>query len=378
MKRSPTRRSFIAAAGTLTLAGCLDAGSNESTPEAPPTATPATGTDPGQSTTKETRWPPTASETLPLPMAPETLQERAISGGPPKDGIPSIDDPSFVDPAGGDAFLDPGDPVFGLAMGGERKAYPQNIMVSHEICNDIVDGRPVSVTYCPLTGTAMGFERGETTFGVSGRLVNNNLIMYDRATETWWPQVLATSIPGLWNDSPSTASLREFRLIWTTWENWQSVYPETQVLSRDTGFPRSYEIDPYGSYNPRGGYYARESTLFDPAIEDDRHPTKDVFHGVRTASGASAVHERLLRTERVVTGTAGDVPVAFVHDGVLDTDHVYRLPGADAAVPRPIDGGYRLDGETYAADDLPLDPVQSFDAMWFAWFAFYPSTEVHA
>ena len=98
------------------------------------------------------------------------------------------------------------------------KAYSQSIFVLYEICNHMVDNTPVSITYCPLTGTAIGFERGETTFGVSGRLVSNNLIKHDRATEAWWPQVLATSIPKPWNEDPPNRSLQEVRVIWTTWE----------------------------------------------------------------------------------------------------------------------------------------------------------------
>jgi hypothetical protein len=196
---------------------------------------------------------PTADAVLHLAHDRAALREAAQSGGPPKDGIPSVDEPSFepADAVGG--RLADGDVVFGVARDGVARAYPQAILAHHEIVNDRIAGDPVAVTYCPLTGTAMGFERGGTTFGVSGRLVNNNLIMYDRAAETWWPQVLATSVPGPWNPEPGPASLREFRVAWTTWRRWREAHPEAEVLTEDTGYARNYNRDPYGQYTPRRG-----------------------------------------------------------------------------------------------------------------------------
>ncbi|WP_440990926.1 DUF3179 domain-containing protein [Haloarchaeobius baliensis] len=369
-----TRRSVLAGtgAGLAALAGCLDARSGGGDGAGSPAGRSSATTGPQAA---DTAGPlPLASESLVVEESFAQLRDWVRSGGPPKDGIPSIDDPSFepVDDVG-DRIAD-GDPVFAVVVDDDARAYPQSILVWHEIVNDTVGGEPVAVTYCPLTGTAIGYRRGGVEFGVSGDLLNSNLVMYDRGTDSRWPQVLGTAIQG----EHEGRSLQHVPVRWTTWERFRDAHPDGRVLTRDTGYVRDYERDPYGSYNPRGGYYARESTLFDPQIEDDRHPAKDVFHGARTSSGAVAVHERRLRADRVVTGTAGDVPVVFVHDATLDTGHGYRLPSADAPAPTPVDGGYRFDGETVAADELPLDPVPSFDAMWFAWFAFYPSTEVHA
>ena len=116
-----------------------------------------------------------------------------LSGGPGKDGIPSVDSPKYWNVEDANDFLDDGDIVFGLVENGVARAYPQRILVWHEIVNDVVGGVGLAVTYCPLTGTAIAFERGQTEFGVSGRLVNSNLIMFDRDTDTWFPQVLAPS-----------------------------------------------------------------------------------------------------------------------------------------------------------------------------------------
>jgi hypothetical protein len=311
-------------------------------------------------------------------MAPDAVREEAVSGGPPKDGIPSIDEPTFRSAADAPNWLDPGDPVFGVATEDGGKAYPQSVLVLHEICNDVVDGTPVSVTYCPLTGTAMGFERGPTTFGVSGRLVNNNLIMYDRGTETWWPQVLATAVPGPWNEAPQTQSLREFRLVWTTWERWSEAYPETGVLTRDTGYAKNYGEDPYGSYNPRSGYYDPPSTpLFPPLSRDDRLDPKTVVLGTRTPEGAAAFRKDTLRTRKLVPGELGTERVLAVYDAALDTGYVYRNP--DGRAFEYQDGRVVDDaGGSHRPADLPLERTLAFDAMWFAWIGFYPETTLYA
>ncbi|MFB6104842.1 MAG: DUF3179 domain-containing protein [Halobacteriaceae archaeon] len=366
MARGLTRRTLLAGAGASALAGCLGSLSDPATD--PTDDVPPAGPD----------IPPTREDRLPLPMAPAALREQAVSGGPPKDGIPSIDDPTFVPAAQATDHLAPADPVFGLAMAGSAKAYPQSILVWHEICNDTIADTPVSVTYCPLTGTAMGFKRGQTTFGVSGRLVNNNLIMYDRATETWWPQVLATAIPGPWHPDPPIRSLRAVRVTWTTWDRWHTDHPETQVLSRDTGYARNYDRDPYGSYNPRDGYYAPHAApLFAPLNQDDRLPPKRVVIGARTTTAAIAIEKDTLRDTPIIDGTVGTTPIVAVYDPTLDTGYVYTNPDRHQF---DHEDGQVIDetGARHAPDSLPLAQIPAFDAMWFAWSGFYPDTTLYA
>jgi len=379
MTRLTSRRAFVAAVGVAAVSGCL--GSRQSGGSGGgPTDTVEPTSEPQPTATDEPEAgvpPPTADSRLVLPMTPAEISDRAVSGGPPKDGIPSIDDPSFVSADSVADRFEPGDPVFGLARGGEVKAYPQAILVLHEICNDVVDGTPVSVTYCPLTGTAMGFERGETTFGVSGRLVNNNLIMYDRGTEAWWPQVLATSLPGPWNEAPGIKSLSEFRLVWTTWEKWTAKHPDTQVLSFDTGFAKNYSRDPYGSYNPREGYYADgASPMFQALNTDDRLAPKRVVIGTRTAEGAAAFDKRTLRETKLLEGDLAGSPTVAVYDPELDTGYVFRNPDGrsfEYQNGRVADGS----GDTYAPSELPAEQLYAFDAMWFAWSGFYPETALY-
>jgi hypothetical protein len=351
------RRTFLAA-GAVGLAGCAGATTR--------------GTDDGGGGgigAPTAGGVPLASERLPVRYDLEELQDSALQGAP-KDGIPAIDDPSFV-PAS-DAELTDDDVVFGLADGDVVRAYPQRILVWHEIVNDSVDGTNVAVTYCPLTGTAMGFLRGDTTFGVSGKLVNSNLVMYDRDTNSWWSQMLGTSIRGDY----AGKSLQEFRLVWTRWGRWRRSHPDTQVLSRDTGYARDYEDDPYGSYTPVDGYYHPESAaMFQPLTNDDRLARKAVVFGTRTPEGVAAFPREALVDSGLLRGELDGEAVVAVLDERFETAYVYETDGADVA----RDGdAVAVDGEQFEAHDLPLTRVPTYDAMWFAWAGYYPDTPIYA
>lgn len=376
------RRTLLGALGVgiSSVSGCL--GSSDAGAESGSIDDGSDG-----STGSAAEGPPTVERSLPAAYTAEELEEASRSGGPPPDGIPAIEDPQFADATDPPALLDDGDPVFGVVLGGEAKAYPQSILVWHEIVNDVIAGTPVSVTYCPLTGTAQGFHRGKTTFGVSGQLINANLVMFDRATEAWWPQMLATRITG---DDPGE-HLQEFRVVWTTWERWRSAHPETVVLTDDTGFARNYGSDPYGGYNPRNGYYVGDSFLFPPLTEDNRLAPKNVVIGMRSANGAVAVRKETLREERIIEFELGAIRHAAVYDESLDTGYVYRTEGGaesggeegtdsadlETATLSWADGDVVVDGTVHAPDSLPFAREIVFDAMWFAWYGYYPMTDLH-
>ena len=313
---------------------------------------------------------PTLPEGRLLPRELQVYGESMMSGGPPKDGIPAIDNPRFSQAEQADDYLDGGDIVFGLAENGIVRAYPQRILVWHEIVNDVVGDLGLAVTYCPLTGTAIAFERAQTEFGVSGRLVNSNLIMFDRDTDTWFPQVLAIGIRG----PHEGAALVERPMVWTTWERWRTMHPDTEVLSTDTGFARNYNSDPYGAYNPRSGYYAPDSgTMFPLMHSDPRFPPKAEVIGGRTSEAAVAFPLGRLREAGRAELEANGTVFTALYDEALDTGYVFRGRSDGTAQI----GGTGPRAVSWAGGDA-LEPVNSFQAMWFAWAAFYPDTAVHA
>ena len=361
MQRGVSRRRALLGAGSLlagSLAGCLG----------PPSGAAARARARQPPADAPERFPPFADSRLPLGWSLETLAAEQHPGGPPKDGIPSIDDPVYTTVDGASSFLADRDIVFGAVRAGDAVAYPRRILAHHEILNGELGGDPVAVTYCPLTGTAMGFDRGPVTFGVSGWLVNNNLVMYDRGSDSRWPQVPATAVEG----PAKGRSLREFRLVWTTFRRWQRAHPESRVLTPDTGFARNYRSDPYGSYAPPSGYYVNDQTFYFPLETDNRLHLKRVVVGTRTPAGTIAFLKDALRSAGVLTGSIGDTSLVAVFHSGLDTGYVYRNPEN-----RHISfesGTVRVDGEPTPPADLPLPRSYAFDAMWFAWAGFYPET----
>jgi hypothetical protein len=312
---------------------------------------------------------PTLSQGRLMPREPRDYENAMMSGGPGKDGIPAIDNPKLWHAEEADGFLDGGDVVFGLVENGVARAYPQRILVWHEIVNDIVGGLGLALTYCPLTGTTIAFERGKTEFGVSGRLVNSNLVMYDRDTDTWFPQVLAVGIRGPHRGE----SLVERPIVWTTWERWRAAHPHSKVLSNQTGFARNYNRDPYGAYNPRSGYYAPDSsTVFPLMNEDRRFLPKSVVVGARTRGAAVAIPLESLREGGRLELEAGGEVFTALYDAALDTGYIFH-GRSDAKAEIDGTGPH---GVSWSGSTAP-EPVNAFQAMWFAWAAFYPQTAIH-
>lgn len=331
----------------------------------------------GRGADAPTGGPPITDATVPLGYDRFELYDAAVVGDadpedPPAVGTydAAIDDPQFVAPEDGDAFLDPGSVVFGIEIDGDPRAYPQSILVWHEVVNDTVGDVPVTITYCPLTGSALAFERGETSLGMSNKLVNSNLILYDRGSETWWPQILGEGVAG----EHVGDALLERPLVWTSWERWRSAHPDTAVLSRETGYARDYDDDPYGEYDPPSGYYASGPPARIVLYEDDRYDPKTVVIGARDAAGAVAVVKDHLRRVGVVTIGVGDEAYVAAYDAALDTAYVYRNP--DGRTVEHVDGAVVVDDEVREPASLPLPSLNAFDVMWFAWAAYYPNTAV--
>ena len=174
--------------------------------------------------------------------------DEIMSGGPPKDGIPSIDAPRFV-PVAESSDLAATEPVIGLVVAGDARAYPLRILIRHEIVNDTVGGIPVAVTYCPLCNSAVVFDRrvaGEATeFGTTGKLRNSDLVMYDRATESWWQQFLGEAIVG----ARTGTRLKVLPARLESWERFAQRFPDGRVLVPKASLWNAYGTNPYVGYD---------------------------------------------------------------------------------------------------------------------------------
>ena len=172
-----------------------------------------------------------------------------LSGGPPKDGIPAIDDPRFVTVPDAAHDLDPREPVVGLVVGGDARAYPLRILTWHEIVNDEVGGKPVTVTYCPLCNSAIAFDRrldGKVLdFGTTGKLRNSDLVMYDRQTESWWQQFEGRAVVG----DMAGAELTMIPSRLESFESFRARFPLGRVLVATDPDARDYGRNPYVGYD---------------------------------------------------------------------------------------------------------------------------------
>ena len=174
--------------------------------------------------------------------------DEIMSGGPPKAGIPAIDDPTFV-PVAEESDIEPVEPVIGLVLNGEAKAYPLRILMWHEIVNDEIGGIPVSVTFCPLCNAAIVFDRRlddrVLDFGTTGKLRNSDLVMYDRQTESWWQQFLGEGIVG----EMTGKRLKMLPARLESYENFKARAPDGLVQVPNGPSMRRYGYNPYVSYD---------------------------------------------------------------------------------------------------------------------------------
>lgn len=295
----------------------------------------------------------------------------------PRDAIPAILEPTFGrDDAG---WLSPGSRVIGVEVGGDARAYPIAIMNWHEIVNDVVGGTPVAITFCPLCGTGIAFDRtvaGEVlTFGVSGRLYKNDLVMYDHQTESFWTQVLGEAILGLHHGT----RLAVFTSTTLTWSQWRDLHPGSELLDRpvdDQGrFIRDYGYDPYAGYASSDDiWFPRENV--DPYLLLD---PKEIVLGVVLGGRARAYPESTLRTEPVVNDVLGGLPLLVIYlDGVMKAwergERTFAM-GMDDTITDDFGASY--DGISGRGAGGNLTEIQATAAFWFAWYDFYPATSIY-
>lgn len=315
--------------------------------------------------------------------------ENMVSGGPSKDGIPPVDKPKYVPVSKAVNFLNNNDLVFLVEYKDVVKIFPQKILVWHEIVNDVIHNEKVSITYCPLTGSAMGFlgrfDGIETTLGTSGKLLNSNLVMYDRETESYFPQILGMAVTGPLKGK----TLKEFQVIWTTWEKAKVRYPDALVLSMETGFLRPYGSDPYGSYQKRGTYYDSGGPFFPVMTTDNRLDAKEVVVGLRIGNTPLAMVKNSIAEKKAVNLMTGNHPIVAFYDDSLNAVRIYSRQSGKKVLSFDIRDGKITDRESNSEWNVlgestngkmkgtELEAALSFDVMWFPWFAFYPQTEIY-
>ena len=323
-----------------------------------------------------------------------------LSGGPPKDGIPSIDNPNFVSVADADGWLGELEPVVLVEAGGVAKAYPLQVLTWHEIVNDEVGGVPISVTFCPLCNTAIGFQRefdGQVLdFGTTGRLRYSNLIMYDRQTETWWQQATGAGVAGQYAGS----QLAFYPANIVSWQEFRDRYPDAEVLSRNTGYSRAYGRNPYAGYDNINN---RPFLYRGPRTPEELLPMARVLT-VDLPDEAVAYPYETLEALHVINDTVAHTPITvFWQPGTasaLDSGSIAagRDVGTGASFSRAVDGevldfewtdGQIRDRQTASTWSLlgeatagplqgsKLEAVVSINHFWFSWAAFRPETRVY-
>lgn len=331
------------------------------------------------------------------------IEREIISGGVPRDGIPPIDNPTFETIAAGDEWLQPQSPVIALEVGDVARAYPLAILTRHEIVNDVIDGQPVAVTFCPLCNSAIVFDRtldGEVhRFGVSGLLRNSDLIMWDDVTESWWQQFTGEAIVGDYTGR----FLDILPSFVVSWQAYKDQYPDGQVLSTNG---RTYGRNPYTRYDSTDNPFL---FMGDP---DRRLPATERVLGAwfaaddSNADGVAVAYPfSVLSEQPVINDEIGGLPVVALWQpgkvSALDAAQIDESKdvGMAALFERTLDGevytfslndvGDVVDDQTGSVWNVfgtatagplagaALRPVRAFPHFWFAWAAFRPDTVVY-
>ena len=322
-----------------------------------------------------------------------------LSGGPPPDGIPPIDEPEFVDVASADSYLADQEPVVALEIAGDARAYPVQVLIWHEIVNDTVGGVPVAVTYCPLCNSAVTFERTVqdrvNSFGTSGSLYNSALVMYDRATESLWTHFDGRAVVGYL----AGEQLEFVPSSLVSWAEFKAANPDGMVLDRDrTGHRRSYGTNPYQGYDDPGSstYFpttgsdlarAKQRVVgltigemskawsLDVIAGSDRRVTAETFSGTDLAFFFNPGQASGVDTTEISEGRA--VGTVKVFDRLLDGEILDFEATTDGYVDSQTGSVWNIFGE---ATEGPLAgsrlrEIPHLDTFWCAWSSYRPGTE---
>ncbi len=306
--------------------------------------------------------------------------EEIVWGGVKKDGIPALTQPKMlkVHDAG---YLKGQDRVFGLEINGETRAYPLRIVGWHEMVNDVVGGKPVSLAYCTLCRSGILFDttvEGKTfTFGSSGLLYRSNKLMYDHQTESLWMTIPGEPVSG--SLAHSGIKLKVLPLVVTTWKAWRTKHPETLVLSLDTGYRRDY--GPAVAYRD---YFASPALMFPVAQQDERlKPKEEVFGLVVNKQPKAYVLERI-RRDGILADTVGGENLVLITNPKSDAvraylrgEHEFRArKGSDVVIDTKDGSIWSVTEEALVSEVTGerLPRLAGHLAYWFGWYAFYPRT----
>jgi hypothetical protein len=316
--------------------------------------------------------------------------DQVFDGGPGKDGIPSVDNPEFslVSEIG---YLDDDDLVIGVKVGDDIRAYPHPILDWHEIVNDEPGGKALAITYCPLTGTGIAWDRvinGQTTtFGVSGLLYNTNLIPYDRNTDSNWSQMLLQSV----NGEKSGKQIETYPLLETTWATWKKLFPNSLVMNTNTGFSRDYNQYPYGDYRTNDNFI-----IFPISTTDDRLPRKDRGLGIiindqakfyplnafDNEQGCRLIQDQFAGKELALVGSIADNYIMtferILEDGTLLEFELLENTNGEIFIDQE-GNQWNIFGEAISGprEGEQLKIPTSYIGYWFAWGTFYPGLDLY-
>jgi len=307
--------------------------------------------------------------------------DKILGGGPPKDGIPSIDKPKFTSVEEADKWLNDDDLVLGLVRNGVARAYPFRIMNWHEIVNEKIKNEAILITYCPLCRTGLAFEskinNEEVEFGTSGKLFNSNLVMYDRKTDSYWSQVTGQAIVG----ELTGMKLKRIALDTLPWQNWKEEHPDSLILSRDTGHIRDYNRDPYA------GYEKRSSVLFPLENRDDRLHSKTIVVGIELNGKQKAYPQEDVRKVGLINDEFADTQLLVVFDEASAVVKIFERELEGNVLEFKLENKKLIDnnGDEWSfygeglgeAEGKELKPVLTDGgSFWFSWFSFFPDTEL--
>ena len=273
-----------------------------------------------------------------------------VWGGVKVGGIPALVNPRMIK-ASAAGYLRDDEPVFGVSINGDDRAYPQRIMDWHEMADDVVGGHAIALSYCTLCGSAIlydtSFDGRLHVFDSSGFLFRSNKLMYDRETWTLWNQF--TGEPVIGKLAGGKVQLEMLPVVVTSWSQWRHEHPSTLVLDPDTGYKR-----PYVTGAPYGGYFGSPDTMFPVWRRSSALPDKALVYGVQIGGRAKAYPlDALNRTSGVINDTVGGDPIVVV----------YRDAIGPVALPAPWRAALEArDGKTAApelANDLSADLAQS-------------------